>query len=249
MRGDSDDAIDACENAGKRLISSEEYLIAAQQTPDPYTSEPATDSEPCLIWNTGSDHTSKPLDAIWAGGTEANSTCTNNGMASGNSCYYDSGSYYWECTCTGTNKSGTAINQICQSKYGVRDLIGNVWEWNSDTRDMTDYDQAEGWRAVRDDFHTNDTSTTTSTWWNGWFQPNGAISAKAFAGYSSTVYDDKFGLDGVYLKTPPLYGSGNIAAFIRGGYWYNGARAGVCSLGLANAPASSDWGIGFRCSR
>lgn len=36
-------------------------------------------------------------------------------------------------------------------------------------------------------------------------------------------------------------------AFQRGGNWNNGARAGVFSMNLNNAPSNSNTNIGFRC--
>ena len=38
-------------------------------------------------------------------------------------------------------------------------------------------------------------------------------------------------------------------AFLRGGYWYNGAAAGVFVLSLHLSPADLDSNIGFRCAR
>ena len=199
------EAMTICANAGKRLISSEEWLIAAQQTPDPYTADPGDDSEPCNIWSSsipsGSGGRNGSSDIIYA---------------------------------------GTAVN--CKSKYGIYDMVGNVWEWNSDTRDMTDFDinGASQWFAVNDE----------------WFLLDGSIGEYTFSAFTNSSpyidYKDRYGDDGVYLRDPTdpgLRGGGTIAAFRRGGHWDTGARAGVFSLNLSYAPAHWSWYIGFRCSR
>jgi len=38
-------------------------------------------------------------------------------------------------------------------------------------------------------------------------------------------------------------------AFLRGGYWNNGAYAGVLALGLYDSPSNTNNNIGFRCAR
>ena len=62
-----------------------------------------------------------------------------------------------------------------------------------------------------------------------------------------------YGADWMYGTNPATFqvpGSTNLpAALIRGGYWSNGADAGVFALSAYFAPSNSAYVIGFRCAR
>jgi len=94
----------ACMAAGKHLATNYEMLLAAKGMPDPDTSDPADDSEPCNIWYSDND----VADDLPSGAVEAG--CAYAGDPD-QSCH----------------QTGTAT--LCVSDAGAYDLIGNVWEW------------------------------------------------------------------------------------------------------------------------
>lgn len=61
----------ACLAAGKRLATNYELLLAAKGTPDPHSSDPNDDSEPCNIWPN-----SKPSGSTWSVENQAIKTGT-----------------------------------------------------------------------------------------------------------------------------------------------------------------------------
>ena len=61
----------ACLAAGKHLATNYELLLAAKGTPDPHSSDPGDDSEPCNIWTN-----SKPSGSIWSVENQAIKTGT-----------------------------------------------------------------------------------------------------------------------------------------------------------------------------
>jgi len=75
-------AIPYCENMGKVLPSDYEWFIAATGVPDPHTSDPANDSEPCNIWTD-----SKPSGSTWAVTNQAIKTGTATKCISANGAY------------------------------------------------------------------------------------------------------------------------------------------------------------------
>ena len=75
-------AIPYCQNMGKVLPSDYEWFIAAAGTPDPHTSDPADDSEPCNIWAN-----SKPSGSTWSVENQAIKTGTAAKCISTNGAY------------------------------------------------------------------------------------------------------------------------------------------------------------------
>jgi formylglycine-generating enzyme required for sulfatase activity len=61
----------ACLAAGKHLATNYELLLAAKGTPDPHSSDPGDDSEPCNIWTN-----SKPSGSTWSVENQAIKTGT-----------------------------------------------------------------------------------------------------------------------------------------------------------------------------
>ena len=129
----------------------------------------------------------------------------------------------------GTGQSGTSIerrvHQLSSGQY-LWDWSGNVWEWV----DMT-----------------CTAGTGAGYWYNsgGWIEWDNANLSDYEKG--------RAGPAGAYTATQNAgryYGctaTGN--AVFRGGYWGDGASAGVFAFNARNAPSLSVTAIGFRCGR
>jgi hypothetical protein len=111
----------------------------------------------------------------------------------------------------------------------IWDLAGNVYEW------------------VRDNHNTSsvDPNAFMRDWLNSSPPPSGAEVLKwgPAEGYSAQTGTQRAGLG--------YFGSGLGAfngAFVRGGYWGNGANAGLfLGKGRYDGPADADLDLGFRC--
>ena len=101
----------------------------------------------------------------------------------------------------------------------IWDLAGNVWGWTSSTL----VNQGS-------DGYISQNPATDKTKWG----PEGDYSAKNSGEYGGLGYG--------YLA----YSGG---AVLRGGYWTNGANAGVFFANLGSGPSLSSYGIGMRCGR
>jgi formylglycine-generating enzyme required for sulfatase activity len=137
---------------------------------------------------------------------------------------------------TGLGTDGDAVygeSTECTSKYGVEDMIGNLWEW------------ADLWGQ------SGNASTSYS---------NGAYVKPWPAGYSPTdedsgttgaqTADGTWNINGIsYSNGTGGYTSGLPFAAIRGGDWTNGTGAGAFAFNATNGPSNWDWSLGFRCSR
>lgn len=112
-------------------------------------------------------------------------------------------------------------------------MIGSLWEW------VADWGFHPGWNGDISNFTAEYGS---DGYWHG--GPNDASNPTR-------------GSDGSWRSyAPAMTGNGDTigeetsyAAVIRGGYWSNGANAGVFAFSANNGP--SDWNsiLGFRCGR
>ena len=108
---------------------------------------------------------------------------------------------------------------------------GNVWEWVDETK------------------LTSELPNYSSTW-----REFNSITYTEALPYSMVGPKDNTltGADGVgkiYTDNDDAYPSGSVHAFRRGGYWSDGANAGVFALYLSASPTSLGTGVGFRCAR
>ena len=117
------------------------------------------------------------------------------------------------------------------NELGIYDLNGNVWEWTNTTFDQTSsplYDV-----SPKDGSGNNHVDS-----WNP--------SVAAPVSLSDSGGNSDFGGD--HYWSDPNMNDGDTKAVLRGGYWGNGARAGVFSMNVGYAPSYSSTGFGFRCS-
>jgi len=224
---------------GKRLMTSAEWLRAISGTPD---TENANPGEEAIGEAEDYDDTDgyfgqgKYINQIWH--TDNGDATVNDGDANhpyGSTFDTDSD---WD---NDYSKilAGTAVNAF--SQYNVYDGVGNVLEWNEDTREMGEaYTGAGGWRDVDDT----------------WFTWDGSINILPLTGNTEGNDNQKYNYDGVYIYTDgtntKTYCGGytcETAALLRGGRWSTGARAGVFSLTLDNSPSRSSYTFGLRGAR
>ena len=141
-------------------------------------------------------------------GTPDNDTkCNINGITSGGGTFIPNSTWYNQGG-NDTTYSGSASN--CKSKYGVYDMIGNVWEWTADLMDTK---------------NTNSDYPNSATYGGDYIWRQNITSLYVREGINQYV-----------------------AAFLRGGYWNDGANAGAFALDLADGPSRWSWSVGFRCS-
>jgi formylglycine-generating enzyme required for sulfatase activity len=117
------------------------------------------------------------------------------------------------------------------NKLGIYDLNGNVWEWTNTTFDQTS-------SALYDVSPKDGSGDNHVDSWNP--------SVAAPGSLSDSGGNSDFGAD--YYYSDLNMNDGDTKAVQRGGDWTNGARPGVFSMDLSDAPSNSHTSIGFRCS-
>ncbi len=109
----------------------------------------------------------------------------------------------------------------CKSLSGVYDMIGNVWEWTSETSNngkVGDIDLPEqGFVASVD---------------------GEGLPSKTASEGDENYYDDYF-----WIK------DSGVRGIARGGYWDNKEKAGVFSVYAVLEPSFVGSGVGFRCAK
>jgi formylglycine-generating enzyme required for sulfatase activity len=109
------------------------------------------------------------------------------------------------------------------SRFGVADMIGNLWEWT--------------------DRNGEQAGTNTVEFGQGLLQTPTGVNG---------VSDGTWNLNGsAYGYTGSSYGwqNGSPSAAFRGGAWGDSAYGGVFALVLNHSGSYSGWHIGFRCAR
>ena len=113
----------------------------------------------------------------------------------------------------------------CVSRYGVEDMIGNLWEWTGD------------W--VQAGMPWMDEPGASATPWPDGFGGDGTWNV------NGTTTDNR---DGAAMHEMGWY-DGLPAVLIRGGNWEQGERAGIFAVWLADNPSVANWVLGARCCR
>jgi formylglycine-generating enzyme required for sulfatase activity len=131
----------------------------------------------------------------------------------------------------GSVATGAALN--CASKWGVRDMVGNVNEWVADWVQGPGTAASNGY-SVTGEWHPDYITQSTSDYGNdGIYGVNGAVHLTA--PQSSTPADN----------TP----DGMPGAIVRGGMWTSGQSGGVFAYFSEHTPSSLDNATGFRCGK
>jgi formylglycine-generating enzyme required for sulfatase activity len=162
-----------------------------------------------------------------------------NGGASGEKGYYATGQSWADAYNSGREQLRT---HVLSNGEVIWDFSGNVWEWTDDTITNT---------------HMVEPSASAGTsQWRGYFSDESGYGYLANAqGFNiipniSTSYTGtSYGIGRIYIDEDNASDGGNIHAFLRGGYWYDGADAGVFTLNLNDAPTCTGAHGGFRCAR
>jgi formylglycine-generating enzyme required for sulfatase activity len=121
---------------------------------------------------------------------------------------------------TGISRADATGEERCVSSAGAEDMVGNVWEWVSETVEEGMYDSRQ-------------------------LPPEGYVSEVAADGVpskTSPVPDLAFGSDQFFLD------SGGVRGMMRGGFWGMSEKAGVYTVNAAVAPTFTGDAIGFRCA-
>jgi hypothetical protein len=140
-------------------------------------------------------------------------------------------------------QTGANSMQSCMSRYGVRNMIGNVWEWTNDLADsgyMLNYWTTGGGGV---DVGLPGSWNVAQGFITSWdFDKGFPLSSGVQA--SSLHQSDHFWENLDALST---YGPEARAAR-RGGRWSHGAQAGRFALDLSTAPTITLTGFGGRCA-
>jgi hypothetical protein len=110
-----------------RLLRHKEFIAGAAWRASNWEAPAAG---PSLIYGSG-----VTID-VMENGTTANNYCNSN-FKGGNLGVYNSSDDNYPGASTNiraqrTGSNGTNSTKDCQSRYGMQDMVGNVWEWNSD---------------------------------------------------------------------------------------------------------------------
>jgi len=158
-------------------------------------------------------------------------------------------------------RTGSTATNACVSRYGAQDLVGNVWEWNSDQTNCTgstclgvnaasntDDNMNGDWDGVAfDDTNGPAPATGSATVFSNWGKILFPIGLPALSSYS--------GDGAVALSSSQAHGDGfwinstsSPRGAITGGAWYADSGAGRLALNLTAAPTHTSTNVGFRCS-
>ncbi len=119
----------------------------------------------------------------------------------------------------------------------IWDFAGNVWEWVDETKTTAELPSyAETWREFNSITYNTYVPYTE-------IGPGGTYTTPSSNGLGR-IYTDN---NASWSNNTPY--DNNIHAFLRGGYWDNGAIAGVFALNLFHSPTSLNTTLGFRCAR
>ncbi|MDD3006938.1 MAG: SUMF1/EgtB/PvdO family nonheme iron enzyme [Candidatus Pacebacteria bacterium] len=173
--------------------------------------------------------------ANWTGGAVGSEM-----LKRGNVGIPDDGSYDGSDPEFGTGRD-TKAQLVLSNGETIWDLSGNVWEWTNDVISCA----GAACTVAEMPFD----STPASEWIE--FT---AINTYGQLSYdkirpSNSAWNSNYGSGRLYTDADAASPSGNVHAFVRGGYWGSGADAGAFTLNLSNAAGNSSTYVGFRCVR
>ena len=228
------EAKDQCQRVGAHLVTEGEWMTIARNieatainnldgsTPVRLATGHSTNNPASALAAT-TDPSMTNCNVSYALNHANNASCALKASSAGTGSYYGengASDYY-----TGTYSAGAAgmaqmRTFVLSNGNIVWDMAGNVWQWT--------------------DMQCGNTAWPHSGNWWDW---NNAVlaSAKLFAGPSGSEIGT--GGAGKYYGCTAI---GN--AMLRGGYWADGADAGVFAAALNNAPSAVYASIGFRCA-
>lgn len=120
---------------------------------------------------------------------------------------------------SGASRAEPSKSERCRSSAGASDMIGNVWEWTSETVEEGKY--------------------------NGKELPDAGyvieVTADGIASKTAIAPDPSFSSDQLFLDREGTRG------IMRGGFWGMTEKAGIYAVSAAVAPTFTGEAIGFRC--
>ena len=149
----------------------------------------------------------------------------------------------------GLLRSGGNYTSNCVSRYGIQNMVGNIFEWNSD--------QCE-WSGTTCSVPGSplDVDNTDVNGWNTVATSNGQFSALASyflptlglpwgANDDGTILSSSFGnIHGDYF----FIVNSTTRGFLSGGDWWNGNTGGAYSLKVTSELTYTDFQLGIRCA-
>jgi hypothetical protein len=155
-------------------------------------------------------------------------------------------------------RTGSNATNVCVSRYGAQDLVGNVWEWTSDQIQCTS-PTCVGVSGGTADSSNIDFSgsvlfdgTTQSPVADTTFTAYGKIQLPIGVPVQNTyTADESVSLTAAQLHGDRFYISSaatGTRAAIAGGSWSNGSFSGRFALNLLNGPTGANRNLGFRCA-
>ena len=174
-----------------------------------------------IAWN------AQNVSSNWSGGSVGSGNMgrgNSNGSAAQIASADDSNSTYLTGYADFTHRRA----HVLSNGQTIWDLAGNVYEWTNDT--ITG---------------TNKPVGIAGSWVQWSAVSNYGTMTQAAAGPLNSLWTSTQGVGQYYQGNADA----NPYAFLRGGYWGNGARAGVGTLILFGGPADTNSYFGFRCAR
>lgn len=122
---------------------------------------------------------------------------------------------------SGASRAEPSNPERCRSSSGAFDMVGNVWEWVSETVEDGKYKE----KQLPDEGYIIE------------------VTADGIASKTALTPDPSFASDQFFIDREGIRG------MMRGGFWGMSEKAGIYALSSAVAPTFTGEAIGFRCVR